>query len=138
MDDDDMHDDLDSADLDGTEFGKGEPLTRRDDPGDQTGGVRIIGANEAGGAAGADERPVLRFPSPLPDSGLTDPARADANRQLLWAEDAQDGDRAADTAPDGEGSFELPHYSDPPTGQIPKVVIGDGVDPSESWSGQPR
>lgn len=137
--DDDNYDDDTHDELDDSELNRGEPLSRRVDPADQTGGVRIIGATEAGGSAG-DDRPVLRFPSPLPDSGLPDPSRNDAgptsSRQPVWAEDST-SDAPADT-PQDEGTFELPHYSDPPTGQIPKIVIGDGVDPSESWSGQPR
>lgn len=31
-------------------------------------------------------------------------------------------------AVDPDHSFALPHYSDPPTGQVPKVVIGEGSD----------
>ncbi len=36
-------------------------------------------------------------------------------------------------------SYELPHYTDPPTGQVPKVVIGDSG-ATEAWAtgGQPR
>jgi len=120
--DDDLFDDID----------EGEPVSRRPDPGEPTGGVRIIGATEAGGAH-TDDRPVLRFPKPLGEGGQQPP------KAPVWADEAETGETSVVVPPPhAEESFELPHYSDPPTGQVPKVVIGDQPDSSESWSGQPR
>ncbi len=121
----------------------------------RTEGVRIIGAHEASEVAARrgrgraessdhgddadsdadDDRPVLRFPSSItsrdPSSfGAVPIVRAD---EPPPADEADDAGERAETA-DLE-SFELPHYSDPPTGQVPHVVIAEGDDQAESWSG---
>ena len=106
-------------------------------------GVRIIGAEEAatalesGHAAGrqpddaprygdvpppppAGPRPAHRFP--LPDS--VDPA-AVARPPLVPAPE-----------PDAVVSPELPHWTEPPTGEVPSVLAPDGDDEDlEAWSG---
>ena len=112
-------------------------------PRTQPEGVRIIGAQEAAelvsrsdddrgadpteampiptASDADDERPALRFP--LPDEAVEPDAPSEAPAAAV----------------DPEQSFELPHYSDPPTGQVPKVVIGEETD--SRWSGladQPR
>ena len=112
-------------------------------PRTQPEGVRIIGAQEASelvsrsdddrgadpteampiptASDADDERPALRFP--LPDEPVEPDAPPEAPAAIV----------------DPEQSFELPHYSDPPTGQVPKVVIGEETD--SRWSGladQPR
>jgi len=120
--DDHEHDDADDA-----SSGRGPDDDDRDWNPDITGGVRIIGATEV---TGPDERPVLRFPSgPPAESPPTPPP--------IWADDTSSDDvTIAPVNPDE--TFELLHYSDPPTGQVPKVVIGDG-DSGNSWlAGQPR
>ena len=106
-------------------------------------GVRIIGAEEAatalesGHAAGrqpddaprygdvpppppAGPRPAHRFP--LPDS--VDPA-AMSRPPLVPAPE-----------PDPVVSPELPHWTEPPTGEVPSVLATDGDDEDlEAWSG---
>lgn len=123
MDDDDqMLDELNSD----------ESASEQADQGEATGGVRIIGATPAGPTPD-DERPVLRFPKPLGEGGQQPPTAP------VWADEVESGESDQGMPqPDPDGSYELPHYTDPPTGQVPKVVIGSGEDPSESWSGQPR
>ncbi len=101
-----------------------------------TGGVRIIGATEASGiVSAADDRPVLRFPSPI---GSSEPVGYGAGQ--VWAEDPSPATGEVKIPPvQGDESFELPHYSDPPTGQVPKVVLGDGNQNEQPWTaGQPR
>ncbi len=95
-------------------------------------GVRIIGATEAASATG--EHPAVRGD----------------------ADDAEIGSAPSEPAEPGSGSpddpvehvvpveassetFELPHYSDPPTGQVPAVVLGE--DDEGEWAAlaaQPR
>ncbi len=114
-----------------------------------TGGVRIIGAHEAGDPEGTgDVRPVVRV------RGGAEPPNYGAGQ--IWADDAPQADEADDEALDeararadeaddlaaepDDDSYELPHYTDPPTGQVPKVVIGDSDAGAEGWAtaGQPR
>ncbi len=118
-------DENDEADEDASSDAGGEDDDREWNP-DITGGVRIIGATEV---TGPDERPVLRFPSGPPAESLAPPP--------IWADDTSTEDvTIAPVNPDE--TFELLHYSDPPTGQVPKVVIGDG-ESGDSWlAGQPR
>jgi len=101
-----------------------------------TGGVRIIGAMEASESVSAtDDRPVLRFPSPI---GSSEPAAVSTGP--VWADDPPPVTGEVNIPlVQGDESFELQHYSDPPTGQVPKVVLGDGRHPDQPWaSGQPR
>lgn len=82
-------------------------------------GVRIIGATEAA----APVEPELPLDAPR------DEPRSTAGPDTVSEIPA--------VAP--EQSFELPHYTEPPTGQVPRVVIGEETD--ASWSGladQPR
>ena len=116
-----------------------------------TGGVRIIGAQEASEAVGRgesrppqrdedfgelsdDERPVLRFPSPIE---ARDPSSFGAVPVVRIGDEPPEGVEVPDAGADEtlDESFELPHYSDPPTGQVPRVVVGESDDASDSWSG---
>jgi phosphatidate cytidylyltransferase len=172
----------DDLDAEGSAPEPSEPTEPPEEPAPpRTEGVRIIGAEEAAeavarGDAGTrrepgepgygdrpatldeDERPVLRFPSPItsrdPSSfgavpivtAGSPPSEGDAPDAgpASGAEEGTDGGEPTGehiTAPQGDIEFEMPHYSDPPTGQVPRVVIADADDPSESWaglSGQPR
>jgi phosphatidate cytidylyltransferase len=122
-----------------------------------TGGVRIIGAQEAAEAVARgdvgrrreegelgfgdrpeepvdeDGRPVMRFPRPYEDR---DPSLEPM--PPFEAEGESPPGEITDShlipPPQPEESFELPHYADPPTGQVPKVVVGED-DPTDSWSG---
>jgi phosphatidate cytidylyltransferase len=103
--------------------------------GEATGGVRIIGAHEAGDPEGTgDARPVVRV-----RGGAEPPSYGEGQ---VWADDDADADADVTIPPvNADESYELPHYSDPPTGQVPKVVIGDHEPPPEGWAGvggQPR
>jgi len=86
-------------------------------PRNQPEGVRIIGATEAAAATG--EQPAVGH-----------------------AHDEGSGDDEGDRPASGEGpdeTYELPHYSDPPTGQVPAVVLGE--DDEGEWAAlaaQPR
>jgi phosphatidate cytidylyltransferase len=115
-------------------------------------GVRIIGATEASSAvaggesdedaaddepAADDERPILRFPT---DAG--DPSAFGAVPVVSADDPPPVGTFPHDSSenPDDD-SYELPHYSDPPTGQVPTVVLSESDEQAESWSGlsaQPR
>lgn len=87
----------------GSEVSKERSTPSTGEPTAPTEGVRIIGATEAGDAMGARE-------GSRPDSAV---------------------ERRAPVTP--AETFELPHYSGPPTGQVPKVVIGEGTE--ASWAG---
>lgn len=105
-----------------------------DDEGDHPGersaaapteGVRIIGATEA--ASVTSEHPVVGTPGTgsVTPTGQTRSVTETGEHVIL--------------PPQAGETFELPHYSGPPTGQVPAVVVGDG-DESE-WTGlasQPR
>lgn len=121
-------------------------------PRPQPEGVRIIGAEEAAGRAArvdgdptvvdpaetleidpdevveatATERPAMRFPTPDPGP---DNASAPPHTESVSEIPAVEPDQ----------SFELPHYAEPPTGQVPKVVIGEETDARwSSLADQPR
>ncbi len=131
-----------------------EPLDDQDSAGQprtQPEGVRIIGAQEASeivsrgepsdhtqvietvgvpkgdrGDGNADlddaddtDRPALRFP--MPETPASSPSTAGG----LAGSGGPGGDEPQWSESESEESFELPHYSDPPTGQVPKVVIGE-------------
>ncbi len=111
---------------DSEEFRPAEPPPR-------TEGVRIIGAQEAAesSAKGSSEPGPPAAASGTgrrPAATPSDDERPTLSFPLNEPTDVDDSD-----------SFELPHYSEPPTGQVPKVVIGEDSD--ASWSGlgdQPR
>lgn len=110
---------------------------RPDDRGSE--GVRIIGATEAGqprpaaddGSTGDEDATDLVPPrEPLPEIRLP---------HTMSNEDRAPVDLTSDEEVDPSEDYELPHYSEPPTGQVPRVVIGEETD--ASWSGmsdQPR
>lgn len=133
----------------------------RNGPRTQPEGVRIIGAQEASASVPrssdpdpteileiapddlghddvvettATERPSMTFPIPEASS----PSEYGAV-PIVDANGPDPEGVSALPAVEPDQSFEMPHYSEPPTGQVPKVVIGEG---SESkWSGladQPR
>jgi phosphatidate cytidylyltransferase len=82
-------------------------------------GVRVVGA---GGEppprrGGGGRRPAGRFPLPGED-------------QATWS---AHGDEPA--APSRGGSSQLPHWTDPPTGEVPRSLGGDSADDDfDSWS----
>ncbi|MBS1846718.1 MAG: phosphatidate cytidylyltransferase [Actinobacteria bacterium] len=111
-----------------------------------TEGVRIIGAEEAAEAvergdvaprlseseprygdrpksAHPDERPSLRFPLGV-DSDPADLIRPPVLPRRLPGDD-----------PSPSGSVELPHWTDPPTGEVPAVLVGEEADDDlDAWS----
>jgi phosphatidate cytidylyltransferase len=116
----------------------------------RTEGVRIIGAEEAARAVDRDDvvqrrgddepkfgdvpespsddkKPVMRFP--LPES--SDPSRFGAvpivRASLDDDESSEDGDAEA-----GSGSL-MPHWTDPPTGEVPEALVSDDDD-AAGWS----
>jgi len=122
-------------------------MSDRDEPGfddepqpdgPTTEGVRIIGAQEAGSGEdsdrprpAADDLPMVRI-----SSGDREPSSGDRFGAVPvvrpgGSPDDSDGGghaRVIDAADEGgldEEGFVLPHWTEPPTGQVPKVVIGD-------------
>lgn len=110
-----------------------------------TEGVRIIGAQEAGELVGrqsdgprwADDR--ASAPDDLDEADLAEVAEDTGYDGMLDTEYGDvdfDNDDPIDfdeptrvqSAVEADHAFELPHYSDPPTGQVPRVVIGEGSD----------
>lgn len=126
----DDHSDHDQSDHgrvdDSEEFKPAQPPPR-------TEGVRIIGAEEAADVVARGDS-VPRRPGAPSAAGDNAPTDAENRPTLKFPRPEQDP-----SGPDDSDSFELPHYSEPPTGQVPKVVIGEDSD--TSWSGlgdQPR
>jgi len=120
-------------------------MSDRDEPdydepqpdGPVTEGVRIIGAQEAGSGEDsdrprppADDLPMVRI-----SSGDHEPSAGDrfgavpVVRPGGGGDDGDGGGHARVLDPDEESldeeGFVLPHWTEPPTGQVPKVVIGD-------------
>lgn len=124
-----------------------DPAEFDDEPasdGPPTDGVRIIGAQEVGGDGGeqpgghdrstpASDLPMVRISSSDADASSGDrfgsvpvvrpgTQRPDeqsdpgGHARLIDADEADDLD---------EEGFVLPHWTEPPTGQVPKVVIGE-------------
>ena len=115
-------------------------------PRTQPEGVRIIGATEAGetmARSDADSPDEMRWAEPteaIPVVSET-PLDTTATERPSLDFPPADSPSAVSEIPavEPEQSFEMPHYSEPPTGQVPKVVIGEETD--ASWSGladQPR
>lgn len=106
-----------------------------------TEGVRIIGATEAAESVARAED------GGAPPAGLDEPTSSyqgvDAGPSTVppvRVTTSPDTSGVSDLPPVEPGqSFEMPHYAEPPTGQVPKVVIGEETD--SRWSGladQPR
>ena len=110
-------------------------------------GVRLLGADEAAEVAERGDaaqrrtgapppgpppagapRPALRFP--LSDS--EDPADFERPRPVPLTPLTATGEQPILAVDGGEG--ELPPWTDPPTGEVPEVVIGEFDDDSEAWS----
>jgi phosphatidate cytidylyltransferase len=85
-------------------------------------GVRIVGP-DAGGAPRRPGGPAGQPPSRFPLPGETE----------SWSEGDATG--AAPRPGDASGSNRLPHWTDPPTGEVPRIPGGDSADDDfESWS----
>lgn len=125
----------------------GDQSDRKDDatPRDPTEGVRIIGAAEAAEAVERGEvasrlpeerprygdrpsttppgaRPALRFPL----DADSDPA--DLIRPAVASRDLPGDD------PSPSGTVQLPHWTDPPTGEVPAVLVGEDPEDLDAWS----
>ncbi|MCU1352969.1 MAG: Phosphatidate cytidylyltransferase, partial [Acidimicrobiales bacterium] len=119
----------------------------KDRPGDPTEGVRIIGAEEAAeamergdvAARRSDDEPRFGDRPPPPPAGprpaLRFPLDASADPSRIERPPVQ-------PAPDPvTGPVELPHWTEPATGEVPKVLIGDDApliedegDDLDAWS----
>lgn len=120
---------------------------RNDDesPREPTEGVRIIGAEEAAEAVErgevaprlSDEKP--RFgdrPNTTPEGArpaLRFPLDADSDPNDLIRPAVVGRDQPSDD-PSPSGTVELPHWTDPPTGEVPAVLIGEEGDDLDAWS----
>ncbi|HLG01306.1 MAG TPA: phosphatidate cytidylyltransferase [Acidimicrobiia bacterium] len=95
-------------------------------------GVRIIGAQEARAAyedepPGERPRPASRFPLPgdPPPPADREPPRGRVGGQMLGE---RDGTPVVDDRP--TGSVELPHWTEPPSGEVAAVAGRGGDEPS--------
>lgn len=113
-------DDVD--DIDDIDLGSGGDYV------DDRHGGRSVGSASDEVAAGADDGPVSEWPGD--------------DTSLGWdGERAEDWDSAAGSDDEllGDDSFVLPHWTEPPTGQVPKVVIGEEEpEPLATYGTQPR
>lgn len=73
-----------------------------------------------------------------PDAGQSSESTRDTGTTSEPVPSVEDEWRLEDAGPDpfaaSDDSFVLPHWTEPPTGQVPKVVIGDDADEQE-WTG---
>jgi phosphatidate cytidylyltransferase len=116
----------------------------KDNAEDKTEGVRIIGAEEAAEAIERgdvaprraegelrfgdrpeappeDVRPAMRFPLPAEESDALDRPRVSPPSETV--------------TPPPPPAPAMPHWTDPPTGEVPKIVPeGDGDDDLDAWS----
>ena len=113
--------------------------------GDKTEGVRIIGAEEAAEALERGDVAPRRGEGepkygdrPAPPPGDTPPP---ALRFPLSAEDADALDRPrivqTPPPPPAAPAAPMPHWTDPPTGEVPRIVpegVEEGSDDLEAWS----
>jgi phosphatidate cytidylyltransferase len=96
-------------------------------------------------------RPTLRFPlsdaanpsdieRPRPAAQAPTPPPSDNRSLFSVGEGEPSGERAADRdvtperQPDGTGEVELPHWTEPATGEVPRVIVGDDDDDAEAWA----
>jgi len=93
----------------------------RDDDRDDE-GVRVVGPDPAPPRPRGGRRPAGRFP--LPDDEQSWSASGDA--------------AGGDPGPPPGGTSQLPHWTDPPTGEVPRSLGGGSADDDfDSWSGLP-
>ncbi len=128
------------------------PWERRDEdedeataPGDPTEGVRIIGAHEAQEAIERGEA-APRRPEGMPRYGDRPTPPPEGDRPALrFPRSGSAGDdpdaprpRVAGTGEPGGGSTALPHWTEPPTGEVPRILPDGGEDEPEddleAWS----
>ncbi|HEX7168000.1 MAG TPA: phosphatidate cytidylyltransferase [Acidimicrobiales bacterium] len=102
-------------------------------------GVRIIGAQEA--AQREAELQSGRLPDDAPRYGDV-PPQPSGPRPAVRFPLPEDADPPASTP--ATGAHDLPHWSEPPTGEVPRVLVGDDADDEddlEAWAAlrrQPR
>lgn len=130
--------------------------TNKPDDEQKSEGVRIIGAEEAEKVASRDDvvgrrkagekkygdrpdhpagqdddRPTLRFPRPTSrdpsEFGPVPIVKADQPPPAEAGDSAEPGDTVGDDT-------ELPHWTEPATGQVPKVIAGDSDEDMAAWS----
>src|SRR5262249_21985914 len=112
---------------------RGEPMDddprekRKDEPSE---GVRIIGAEEA--QAAIDREDVAqRLPDDAPrfgdrpESQSVSGARPAIRFPLSGSSDPRDIERPAVVPPDPVRSAELPHWTEPATGEVPSIFASD-------------
>ncbi len=118
-----------------------------DDARESTEGVRIIGAEEAAEAVergevasrlSEDEPRFGDRPTSAPQGArpaLRFPLDADADPADIGKPPVLPGRLPGDD-PSPSGSVDLPHWTDPPTGEVPAVLADDGSDPDDldAWS----
>src|SRR5688500_4688932 len=109
-------------------------------------GVRIIGAQEA--AQREAELQSGRLPEDALRYGDVPPSPSGPRPSVrfpLPEDAAPPSSPSAAGQPGGSPSTELPHWSEPPTGEVPRILVGDdetdGDDDLEAWAAlrrQPR
>ena len=106
-------------------------------------GVRIIGAQEA---AAREAELAGRLPEDMPKYGDV-PPQPEGPRPAVRFPLPEDADPTAIVAPPTTGAAapDLPHWTEPPTGEVPRILASDPEseeDDLEAWSGltnrQPR
>ncbi|MEJ7585057.1 MAG: hypothetical protein WKF43_13480 [Acidimicrobiales bacterium] len=89
------------------------------------GGDPVGGTIGSGPGDGASDDPTLQEPLEDPSAAGASPTSGDVGKPESLIRGAVE--------PKSE-SVELPHWSEPPTGEVPKVIAGDGGDDLDAWS----
>ena len=106
-------------------------------------GVRIIGAQEA---AAREAELQGRLPEDVPRYGDVPPQPSGPRPAVRFPlpEDVEPRTAVVSTTPPTAAAPDLPHWTEPPTGEVPRILAGDDEeeDDLEAWSGltnrQPR
>ena len=67
------------------------------------------------------------------DAGAT-PSFAAGDDSDTWSASTEGWSRSASSSDEPSGSMPLPHWTDPPTGEVPRILDDDTSDDLESWS----
>ena len=67
------------------------------------------------------------------DAGAT-PSFAAGDDSDTWSASSEGWSRSASSSDEPSGSMPLPHWTEPPTGEVPRILDDDTSDDLESWS----
>ena len=112
-----------------------DPDTKRTDPPSE--GVRIIGAEEAAEALERGDVAPRRGEGELKYGDRPESPPEDARPAVRFPLPADESDAVTRPRPVGATPPPMPHWTDPPTGEVPRIVpegVEEGEDDLDAWS----